>query len=185
MVLNDVTPLNRFIIDKRHDIIYTSPEELKGEVNLLESDMWSIGVILYTLIFNTPPFHTMNDLFYYIKEDYDINYNGLDSQFENILKGLLNVNKEERITSSELLNQLITVSQLLKSITPPSSSPSSPSSPSSSESSKLSESSNNSFHSSPLSNKSEESPKPLKLHTLPSILLKFEVYIYIYYNLIV
>lgn len=173
LVLNDVTPLNRFIIDKRHEIIYTSPEELRGEDNSLESDMWSIGIIIYTLIFNTPPFYTINDLFNYINEDCDINYNGLDSQFQNILQGLLIVNKERRLTSSKLLNQLKAISQISlssKSIT------------TTEESTKELEELNNIFYSSPLSNKSEESPKPIKIPTLPSILLKFQVYIYyIYY----
>lgn len=126
LVLNDITPLNRFIIDKKYNIIYASPEECRGEIKPFESDMWSIGIIIYTLIFNSPPFHTLNDLFLYINGQYVINYKDLDKPLVNILNGLLNINEKERLTASELLDQVSIVPQLssssLSSSSPPSSS---------------------------------------------------------------
>ena len=85
--------------------IYMAPEILKGENYNYKCDLWSIGVILYQLLFKDNPYkgRTQRDCF-------DNNKKGLKPFFsdnrnlDDLIKGLLVSNPSKRMTWDEYFN---------------------------------------------------------------------------------
>lgn len=82
---------------------YVSPEILNGIPYGTKSDMWSFGVIMYTVLFGYPPFLAQDQrkLFEMIKGgivEYD---DGISSEAKSLLMGLLNIDPKRRLSASE------------------------------------------------------------------------------------
>lgn len=86
---------------------YIAPEVLKSDGHSYEVDIWSIGVILYTLLIGTPPFESSN-----VKTTYDRIQNGtysfpssvpLSDKAKDLITQLLSNKPDERPTASEIM----------------------------------------------------------------------------------
>ncbi|KAG2383318.1 hypothetical protein C9374_004655 [Naegleria lovaniensis] len=86
---------------------YIAPEVLMNKGHSYEVDIWSIGVILYTMLVGTPPFETKD-----VKETYKkIKHNdygfpeGLDisNKAKNLVRKILRRNPDDRPTVKEIL----------------------------------------------------------------------------------
>lgn len=100
---------------------YLSPELVNGDKYSKNTDIWSLGIVLYELIYNKYP-HTARNLPYLmrkIKMD-DINFPQNDISFKliNICKQMLQKNKYSR-PSSDMLYNNITLSPYINKITIP------------------------------------------------------------------
>ncbi|KAJ8247556.1 hypothetical protein GJAV_G00247690 [Gymnothorax javanicus] len=90
--------------------IYMAPEVIDGHEYSQQCDMWSIGVIMYTLLCGEPPFLSRSEdrLFDIIRKG-ELNFIGLvwDSVSEGakkVLRCLLKVDPAHRMTACELLD---------------------------------------------------------------------------------
>lgn len=83
---------------------YIAPEVLKGSYNSM-CDMWSCGVILFILLSGRPPFEGSNDdeiLRAVSLANYDMTHpiwNSISPSGKDVVKKLLTVNAENRITA--------------------------------------------------------------------------------------
>lgn len=89
--------------------LYMSPEIIEHKKYNIKSDLWSIGIILYKLIYRTHPYpncKNLQELTHQIKfRPIDIPTNPpLDSLTLDLLQGLLNKDSLKRITWDEFLN---------------------------------------------------------------------------------
>lgn len=109
--LNDITPLSGI----NNDIIYMSPEEyIRGRIEYTkEIDMWRIGIIFYCIATGKPPFPTMLSLGEYISNKTIEFPSYVDSDIENIIKNLLEVDFDERTQSSMFDNNDLDSHELL------------------------------------------------------------------------
>ena len=89
--------------------IYVAPEVLKKKYNE-KCDLWSIGIILHTLLSGLPPFQGRNDdqIFEQIQLGY-ITFNGpewkgISNEAKIFIKKLLQVNPENRCSAIQALN---------------------------------------------------------------------------------
>ena len=86
---------------------YIAPEVIKGKGYYgFASDIWSSGVLLYTMLFGTIPFkaHNMKDLHKQIKKaKYNLK-NEISSEAQNLIKSMLITDPNKRITIPEILN---------------------------------------------------------------------------------
>ncbi|KAJ3016831.1 UNVERIFIED_CONTAM: hypothetical protein HDU68_012006 [Siphonaria sp. JEL0065] len=78
-----------------------------------ESEMWSLGVLLYTIVFGENPFHTIPDI---IRGEYRMPF-GLESDNEmegcrHLIKRLLTYNPRERITIDEARHHIFRINLL-------------------------------------------------------------------------
>ncbi|CAG9316823.1 CDPK1_20 [Blepharisma stoltei] len=88
---------------------YMAPEILNGNYNQFASDIWSLGVILYTIVQGKHPFKGKNpeDL----KNEYkkEIDFEGSDwvftsDELKDLLSKMLEYDYKKRITAAEALN---------------------------------------------------------------------------------
>lgn len=89
---------------------YLSPEVIRREPYGKEVDMWACGVILYILLSGYPPFWDDNQqkLFDIIKRgQYDFpapEWNAVTDAAKELIKGLMTMDQDKRMTASEALN---------------------------------------------------------------------------------
>ncbi|XP_062928490.1 serine/threonine-protein kinase 33-like isoform X2 [Mobula hypostoma] len=90
--------------------LYMAPEIINNYDYSQQCDLWSIGIIMYTLLCGQAPFTatTSEELYQEIKKgELDFSHSSLMSLSESghcVLKGLLIVDPAHRMTASELLN---------------------------------------------------------------------------------
>ena len=89
---------------------YTAPEIIKDERYSREVDMWALGCVLYTLLCGFPPFYDEN-IQVFTEKVAKGQYTFLEPWWDEISEGakncvrrLLTVNRSERYTAEELLN---------------------------------------------------------------------------------
>lgn len=95
---------------------YAAPEVLKGDPEGYDEncDLWSLGVILYTMLCGKAPFHarsrdeSVSSIMERIKEG-DFNFDapawqGVSKEAKDVVQGLLTVNPDKRLRMSALLN---------------------------------------------------------------------------------
>ncbi len=99
-------------------IMYKSPELIKSESYTYKIDIWSLGVLLYFLLFDRYPF---NSLYEDSIPDYIINNDivfPFETQYDGIISDMLNKNDTLRIGISKLSKEMgqkinpITISQI-------------------------------------------------------------------------
>lgn len=89
---------------------YVAPEILEGVPYGTQADMWSLGVITFILLGGYPPFIEENqrDLFRKIRkgqyEFHEEYWGGVSSEAKDLIKSLLTVNPEKRLTAQSALN---------------------------------------------------------------------------------
>lgn len=89
--------------------VYMAPEIIKHKTYNNKSDLWSIGIIMYEMIFGKLPFKANNfiQLIKAInKNEICYSYQGIDisSDCESLLKGLLQIEPEKRISWKDFFN---------------------------------------------------------------------------------
>jgi calcium/calmodulin-dependent protein kinase I len=88
---------------------YVAPEILEGVPYGTQVDMWSLGVIVFILLGGYPPFieNNQRELFRKIRKaqyEFHEEYWGQVSQeAKDLIKGLLTVNRDKRLTSTQAL----------------------------------------------------------------------------------
>ena len=86
--------------------IYMSPESLKGEIQGLESDMWSLGVLLYELFHNREPFKlgvNASEQLQYVKRGVSTYTSRLPKGYKEMIESLLSVEQMKRPTTGQVL----------------------------------------------------------------------------------
>ncbi|RZC33543.1 Pkinase and/or Kdo domain containing protein [Asbolus verrucosus] len=93
---------------------YAAPEVLKGDPEGYDEncDLWSLGVILYTMLCGKAPFHArsrdenVSSIMGRIKEgDFNFNspaWNGVSNEAKSVVRGLLTVNPSQRLRMNQL-----------------------------------------------------------------------------------
>ena len=107
MVLEDVD--NDLIKSQQGCPAYVSPEVLNPSQTHYSgklSDSWSLGIVLYTLIFGRYPFHhnIITTMFAKIaKGKFAIPTNGISTDAKILLRSLIRLNASERLLPDEIL----------------------------------------------------------------------------------
>ncbi|KAL6104536.1 plk3 [Pungitius sinensis] len=85
---------------------YLAPEVLNRQGHGTESDVWSLGCVMYTLMCGNPPFETLD-----LKETYkcikDVRYNlpaSLPPAAQKLISGILQKNPSDRLALDQILN---------------------------------------------------------------------------------
>ncbi|KAF3699338.1 Serine/threonine-protein kinase PLK3 [Channa argus] len=85
---------------------YLAPEVLNRQGHGTESDVWSLGCVMYTLLCGNPPFETLD-----LKETYkcikEIRYNlpsTLSPAAQKLISGILQKNPSDRLTLDQILS---------------------------------------------------------------------------------
>uniref|UniRef100_A0A8C8DMU4 Polo-like kinase 3 (Drosophila) n=1 Tax=Oryzias sinensis TaxID=183150 RepID=A0A8C8DMU4_9TELE len=85
---------------------YLAPEVLNRQGHGTESDVWSLGCVMYTLMCGSPPFETLD-----LKETYkcikEVRYNlpsSLSPAAQKLISGILQKNPSDRLTLDQILN---------------------------------------------------------------------------------
>ncbi|XP_031710725.1 serine/threonine-protein kinase PLK3 [Anarrhichthys ocellatus] len=85
---------------------YLAPEVLNRQGHGTESDVWSLGCVMYTLMCGNPPFETLD-----LKETYkcikDVRYNlpaSLSPAAQKLISGILQKNPSDRLSLDQILN---------------------------------------------------------------------------------
>lgn len=85
---------------------YLAPEVLNRQGHGTESDVWSLGCVMYTLMCGNPPFETLD-----LKETYkcikEVRYNlpsTLSPAAQKLISGILQKNPSDRLTLDQILN---------------------------------------------------------------------------------
>ena len=92
---------------------YISPEALSYQGNKqiklgIASDVWSLGIILYEMVYHTTPFASIKQVHAKLRsilsEEHEINYPEVDNEFVvDVIKSCLQRNPSKRPTAEELL----------------------------------------------------------------------------------
>jgi serine/threonine protein kinase len=84
---------------------YLPPEVIKGEGYTAEADIWSAGVLLYSMVIGKHPFHASNtpQLLASILGDVPLYPGSTSTEFRDLVQGLLRKNPAERLTIDEIL----------------------------------------------------------------------------------
>ena len=81
--------------------LYSAPEVLEGGNLDIKSDLWSLGVVIYTLLFGKEPY-LGNDNAAVLKNIKENGHNNLqsskNSQLDNLIRQLLTVNLRDRLS---------------------------------------------------------------------------------------
>uniref|UniRef100_A0A8C4DWA2 Serine/threonine-protein kinase PLK n=1 Tax=Dicentrarchus labrax TaxID=13489 RepID=A0A8C4DWA2_DICLA len=85
---------------------YLAPEVLNRQGHGTESDVWSLGCVMYTLMCGNPPFETLD-----LKETYkcikEVRYNlpsSLSPAAQKLISGILQKNPSDRLSLDQILN---------------------------------------------------------------------------------
>ncbi|XP_006162962.1 serine/threonine-protein kinase 33 [Tupaia chinensis] len=104
--------------------IYMAPEVINAHEYSQQCDIWSIGVIMYTLLCGEPPFlaNSEEKLFELIRKGElhfeDPVWNSISDCAKSVLKQLLKVDPAHRITAKELLDNQWLTGNMLSSVRP-------------------------------------------------------------------
>jgi serine/threonine protein kinase len=84
---------------------YIAPEILSGEYKGFSCDVWSSGVVLYSMLSGNVPFKgkDINDLHENIKKGNFNEIEGISFEAKNLIKKILEVNVKKRISIEEIL----------------------------------------------------------------------------------
>ena len=97
--------------------LYTAPEIITNEEGNIKfdikSDLWSIGLILYELYFNSLPFKNTKELVDISKNNNKLNILKVDKEkdFNDLIHKLLKINKDERISFNDYIKHNFWTSQ--------------------------------------------------------------------------
>ena len=98
----DFLKLTEKFLEKNGAPKYTAPEVLRGEEPDIKSDLWSLGVIIYTLHFRKEPYEGKNDatVLKNIEKNGQNNLHQItnDPQFDHLLRKLLSQNPKDRLS---------------------------------------------------------------------------------------
>uniref|UniRef100_A0A8C5E9E3 Serine/threonine-protein kinase PLK n=1 Tax=Gouania willdenowi TaxID=441366 RepID=A0A8C5E9E3_GOUWI len=102
---------------------YLAPEVLNRQGHGTESDVWSLGCVMYTLMCGSPPFETLD-----LKETYkcikEVRYNlpsSLSPTAQKLISGILQKNPSDRLTLDQILNHEFFIKGFTPDKLPPSS----------------------------------------------------------------
>uniref|UniRef100_A0A8C7PLZ3 Serine/threonine-protein kinase PLK n=1 Tax=Oncorhynchus mykiss TaxID=8022 RepID=A0A8C7PLZ3_ONCMY len=102
---------------------YLAPEVLNRQGHGTESDIWSLGCVMYTLMCGNPPFETLD-----LKETYkcikEVKYNlpsTLSPAAQKLISGILQKNPSDRLTLDQILNHQFFTKAFTPDKLPPSS----------------------------------------------------------------
>ena len=86
--------------------LITSPEILKGELFNNKSDIWSLGILIYYMLYKKYPFNGENDynLLNNIISNQNIELNSENEELNNLFKRMLKIDFNERISFEEYFN---------------------------------------------------------------------------------
>ena len=95
------------------NILTISPEVLKGEEDLSKSDIWSLGIIIYYMLFKEYPYKGKGE----IELLKDINSGKVlklsdNEKLNDLLNKMLKINKNERISWEEYFNHPFFINQI-------------------------------------------------------------------------
>lgn len=88
--------------------LYMSPEHLLNKPYTISTDIWSLGILFYTIAYGIHPFGSPVSITDYKKLIYnDITYSIRYSEtFTDLLKGMLEVESDKRLTIKEVKNHV-------------------------------------------------------------------------------
>lgn len=87
---------------------YQSPQILAGELFSYDTDIWSLGILFYELIYKRTPYAHLS-MKEASKKIIKGKINVLNSNFANIINKMLVVNKRKRITAEMLREELLSI----------------------------------------------------------------------------
>ena len=101
-ISQDFLKLTEKFLERNGAPKYTAPEVLRGEEPDIKSDLWSLGIIIYTLHFRNEPYEGNNDETV-LKNILKNGQNNLqqisnDPQFEHLIRKLLSPNPKDRLS---------------------------------------------------------------------------------------
>jgi len=104
-ISQDFLKLTEKFLERNGAPKYTAPEVLRGEEPDIKSDLWSLGIIIYTLHFRNKPYEGNNDETV-LKNILKNGQNNLqqisnDPQFEHLIRKLLSPNPKDRLSWAE------------------------------------------------------------------------------------
>lgn len=95
------------LTDKHGCPVYVGPEILQNADHYsgFLADIWSLGIILYTMIVGCYPFHdtNINTLFLLIRQGHYHIPSAVSSAAKCLLKNILRMNPEDRLQTDEIL----------------------------------------------------------------------------------
>merc|ERR1719331_425842 len=114
---------NDLLKDQRGSPAYISPDVLSGKPYAGKpSDMWALGVVLFTMLYGQFPFYdnAPHELFQKIKiADYTLPDDGRVSEdTKSLIRKLLITNPKERMTASQVKDALESIIAMWRSISP-------------------------------------------------------------------
>jgi serine/threonine protein kinase len=100
----DSDELNIIDFEGKHTEDYWSPEQIKGNVLTVKTDIWSLGSTIYALLTGDCPFGGVSQV---LKLKYSFEkeiYSELSEDFKDFITCLLDLNVKSRYTAEECLN---------------------------------------------------------------------------------